>query len=256
MTKDDAANWRIVRRRIGWAGHLLFGFLIYVESGHAFAENPVWSGETGFAAAYSRTGYVTKSVTMDGEFQYRAPTYRITGDWNAWKESALLKDAPEARSHKYDMVFKYMRPILSSDNYLYFSPRFRGNSNGEYLRSSAIRIGGGREWRSGEGFSLFLEAGIGYRWVLVTGEGYINEKLKTISSKFRWAAGGGVVLKMAASHEESFREKYRTVETSIKQSLAKNFGVRYSLTYRRTFPFDSVDRNGELRTTLGFSYDY
>ena len=214
------------------------------------------AGEFNASLAYSRSAYVTKSNAADGEFTYQGDHYKLAGEFNGWQEAVRTSDSLQSRSSKYDLIGKYIRPIHDIANYFYFSPRFRGSTTGFFESSKALRLGLGREFFSDPNLSLSLEAGIGYRQAQLVSDETIDEQLSSFSTKLRWSPTPALVIKATFSHEQSDKEKYRTSEFSIKKNLIGNIGLRYSLTYRQTFPYDSLEPNGEMRTNVSLNYTF
>ena len=127
---------------------------------------------------------------------------------------------------------------------------------GFYQKAQSIRSGAGRKFGSSTALEYNIELGTGYREAMLAGQGEVSEILYIASIKGRWNASETVSVKLNWVNEWSSRESYTTLTLGVRNKLTDKLGLKYELLYRRAFPFDSQEKDGEWLSEVGLSYSF
>lgn len=216
-----------------------------------------WSGEVDGHYSFSQSSYTTRELSLGADVVLPLNHSELDGEFRFDREFIKLEGTPvEVNTDKYDASLKYKYFLDDSPYYAYVSPRIRYNRFGYYQRAQSVRGGGGRKF-GGEGpWELNLELGSGYREAHLSDGLAVSETLYTLTVKAHWTVSDSLSVKLNWVNERSNREAYRTVTLGLRNKLTDKLGLKYELLYRRAFPFDSVEKNGELLADVGLSYRF
>lgn len=236
----------------------VFAILLWGVATSAVAEEKrPWSGDLGFSFAYNRTSYVSRKLALEGDVTYKYNHNEMVSEALLDRQYALLPGTATAiTNYKYDANVKWKRYFTESPYYAYLSPRVRHNDSGFFRGAQSMRIGGGRKILLDEDrFEMTVELGAGYRFASLADQSQIREGLFTFSDKFTWEINSDLSLKLNLVHEQSAREKYRTTTLELKNKLSHNFGLKYQIMQKRTYPFDTTEPGGEVISSIGLDYE-
>jgi putative salt-induced outer membrane protein YdiY len=242
---------------------VLFVFAVVLAWGPASAvhatESPLdaWSGDVDGLYEFNKSEYTSSRLTLSIDVSYPMAGRALDGELRFDREYVKEQDnSTSIDKDKYDASLKYKEYLDDSSYYLYASPRMRHNRNGFYHSAQAVRTGLGRKL-GGEGdWVVNLELGSGYR-VAHTDQGEdISEVLYTVTVKATWAINERISLKFNGVQEQSRRETFRTMSLALRDKLTNKFGLKYEVFYRRSYPFDAFEKDGELSAEVGISYSF
>jgi putative salt-induced outer membrane protein YdiY len=226
----------------------------------AYATEPPlysWSGDIDGLYEFSKSEYTSRRLTASVDVSYPMVGRALDGELRFDREYVKEQDnSTSIDKDKYDASLKYKEYLDDSSYYLYVSPRMRHNRNGFYHSAQAIRSGFGRKL-GGEGhWVVNLELGSGYR-VAHTDQGEnVSEVLYTATVKTTWTISERISLKFNGVQEQSRRETFRTMSLALRDKLSNSFGLKYEVFYRRSYPFDAFEKDGELSAEIGISYSF
>ncbi len=247
------SSWRALAR--GKAAQLGLAGLLGCAGAHA--ELYVWSGDVDGHYAFAQATYTTREISLSSDLTLPLPHSELDGEFRFDREYIQIKGTPlEVNTDKYDAILKYKYFLDDTPYYLYVSPRMRYDRFGFYQKAQSIRSGAGRKFGSSTALEYNLELGTGYREAMLAGQGEVSEILYIASIKGRWNASETVSVKLNWVNEWSSRESYTTLTLGVRNKLTDKLGLKYELLYRRAFPFDSQEKDGEWLSEVGLSYSF
>jgi putative salt-induced outer membrane protein len=224
----------------------------------AFGANevPPWKGNVGFSFSENRTDYVSRKLTVNIDVTRTENQNETVSECSLDKQHFVIPgDTSRIETFRYDANVKWKHYYDDSPYYSYLSPRVRHNNTGYFTATQALRLGGGRKiLLDNDLFEMAVELGVGYRFATLADHSRINENLFTVSDKFTWAFTDELSLKLNFVHEQSAREKYRTVTLELVNKFTHNLGVKYQIVQKRTYPFESNSQSGEYTSSIGLDY--
>ncbi len=78
----------------------------------------------------------------------------------------------------------------------------------------------------------------------------------TLTTKLNWTISDTVGVRISLVHEQNRRESYRTIQASIKNKITESFGLKYELSYKCDYPFDTTTNGGETVADVGLTYSF
>lgn len=250
-------GWR--HRRCAWHG-LLVGTLALTGGNLAHAETPVHdklTGDIDGKYSYNKSEYTSRRLTLAADLAYPMPQRELDGELRFDREYIKEEGVPQAINRdRYDANVKFKQFFDDEPYYLYVSPRVRHNRFGYYQSAQAMRVGAGRKFGGDANWNVSLELGSGYRVAHAEDGDNISEVLYTTSVKASWDISEQLSLKFNGVQEQSRRETFRTMSLALRNKLTNHIGLKYELLYRRSFPFDSQEKDGELSAEFGVSYSF
>lgn len=215
------------------------------------------SGEIDGHYSFNRSSYTTRELSLAAEVAWPLVHSELDGEFRFDREFIKLSGTPvEVNTDKYDANLKYKYFLNDSPYYAYVSPRLRYNRFGYYRRAQSVRSGLGRKFGGEAPWEIDLELGTGYREARLADDEPISETLYTMTVKARWAVSDTLSIKLNWVNERSRREAYRTVTLGLRNKLTDKLGLKYEVLYRRAFPFESIEKDGELLAAVGLSYSF
>lgn len=249
-------------QRPGWrAGRgLLVGVLAMMACKAAQADAPIHNklaGDIDGQYSYNKSEYTSRRLTLAADLAYPMPQRELDGELRFDREYIKEEGAPQAINRdRYDASVKFKQFFDDEPYYGYVSPRVRHNRFGYYQSAQALRVGGGRKFGSDGSWHASLELGTGYRVAHAEDGDNVSEVLYTTSLKASWDISEQLSLKFNGVQEQSRRETFRTMGLALRNKLTNHIGLKYELLYRRSFPFDSQEKDGELSAEFGVSYSF
>ncbi len=249
----------------GWHGLLvvtyaLMGLIGLMGLGAAHAETPVQdklTGDVDGQYSYNKSEYTSRRLTLAADLAYPMPQRELDGELRFDREYIKEEGVPQAINRdRYDASVKFKQFFDDEPYYLYVSPRVRHNRFGYYQSAQAMRVGAGRKFGGDGNWNLSLELGSGYRVAHSEDDDNISEVLYTTSLKASWDITEQLSLKFNGVQEQSRRETFRTMSLALRNKLTNHIGLKYEVLYRRSFPFDSQEKDGELSADFGVSYSF
>ena len=236
----------------------VLGAAIWGASGVGAQEAPRGpSGEIDGHYSFNQSSYTTRELSLAADVAWPLAHSELDGEFRFDREFIKLEGTPvEVNTDKYDANLKYKYFLDDSPYYAYVSPRVRYNRFGYYQRAQSVRGGLGRKFGGEAPWEINLELGTGYREAHLSDDESISETLYTMTVKARWAVSDTLSIKLNWVNERSSREAYRTVTLGLRNKLTDKLGLKYEVLYRRAFPFDSVEKDGELLAEIGLSYSF
>ncbi|MGE5452325.1 MAG: DUF481 domain-containing protein [Acidobacteriota bacterium] len=229
-------------------------------SGCAWAADeapPGVTGEVDGHYSFNQASYTTRELSLAADVAWPVQHGELDGEFRFDREFIKLDGSPlEINTDKYDANIKYKYFLDDSPYYAYLSPRMRYNRFGYYQRAQSVRGGGGRKFGGSPQWEINLELGSGYREAHLSDDAAISETLYTMTVKARWAVSENLSLKFNWVNERSSREAYRTVTLGLRNKLTDKLGLKYEVLYRHTYPYDSLEKDGELQSEIGLSYSF
>ena len=223
----------------------------------AWAAEPVWSGDTSFSLSFNSSDVFSRRTSSDAELLRQQGDSETSFDLSFDREVVKVAgERPELNRDKYDVNVKFREFLADGASFLYLSPRLRHNANGYYVTAQALRVGVGRRWQASESTTLTLETGTGARHARIYSGGHEDEMLWTLAGRMSWKINPQVQLRLNVVHEQSNRERYRTLDAVLRTSLTEHLGLQVKASYSRGFPFSSTERTGEAELDLGVSYAF
>lgn len=215
------------------------------------------SGEIDGHYSFNQSSYTTRELSLAAEVVWPLTHSELDGEFRFDREFIKLEGTPvEVNTDKYDANLKYKYFLDDSPYYAYVSPRMRYNRFGYYQRAQSVRSGLGRKFGGEAPWEINVELGTGYREAHLANDESISETLYTMTVKARWAVSDTLSVKLNWVNERSSREAYRTVTLGLRNKLTDKLGLKYEVLYRRAFPFDSIEKDGELLAEVGLSYSF
>lgn len=207
--------------------------------------------------SYNKSEYTSRRLTLAADLAYAMPQRELDGelrfDREYIKEEGLT---PEINRDRYDASVKFKQFFDSTPYYAYVSPRVRHNRFGYYQDAQALRAGLGRRFGEGRDWMLNLEMGSGYRVAHAEDGDNVSEFLYTATVKASWDVTSQLSLKFNGVQEQSRRETFRTMALALRNKLTQHIALKYELLYRRSYPFDSRQKDGELSAEFGVGYTF
>lgn len=249
----------------GWHGLLVVTYALIaliglMDLGVAQAETPVQdklTGDVDGQYSYNKSEYTSRRLTLAADLAYPMPQRELDGELRFDREYIKEEGAPQAINRdRYDASVKFKQFFDDEPYYLYVSPRVRHNRFGYYQSAQAMRVGAGRKFGGDGNWNLSLELGSGYRVAHSEDDDNISEVLYTTSLKASWDITEQLSLKFNGVQEQSRRETFRTMSLALRNKLTNHIGLKYEVLYRRSFPFDSQEKDGELSADFGVSYSF
>lgn len=221
------------------------------------AVTPLSSGEIGLKFSLSQAGYVSRHFALDGNATRVLSNGEISGELHASKEYIRLENQPsEVNLNIYDANLKWLSLMKDPAGYFYVSPRIRHNRESYYQSAVALRLGVGRKLNPSPKFAMRVELGSGYREVSVRDGSELTEPLVTLTGKVNWTVSDSVGARFEMVEEQTRRETYRTIQTSIRNKLTDQFALKYELSYKRGYPFDANPGTNETTADVGLTYSF
>lgn len=227
----------------------------------AHADEPpkyhVWHGDVDGQFSYSKSEYSSRQLTLAADVSYLMPTRELDGE--LMFERAYVKEADSKASvdkDKYDASLKLKQFFDETPYYAYVSPRVRHNRFGYYQSAQAMRAGLGRKFGGDGVWVVNLELGSGYRVAHTEGGENVSEVLYTTTLKASWAVTETFSIRFNGVQEQSRRETFRTMSLGLRNKITNSIGLKYEVVYRRSYPFDAYDKDGELSADVGISYSF
>lgn len=219
--------------------------------------NHVLTGDLDGQYSYSKTDYTSRRLTLAADLAYPMPQKELDGDLRFDREYIKEEgNEPSLNRDRYDASLKFKQFFDDSPYYAYVSPRIRHNRFGYYQSAQALRVGGGRKFGGEGNWMVNLELGSGYRVAHSDDGENISEVLYTTALKATWDITDQLSLKFSGTQEQSRRETLRTMSLALRNKLTNHIGLKYEVLYRRSFPFDSLEKDGELSAEFGVSYAF
>jgi len=217
----------------------------------------VWRGDVDGQFSFSKSEYTSRQVTLDANVSYLLPGREFEGEMTF--ERAYIKEEGNRASldkDKYDANVKLRQYFEESPYYAYVSPRVRHNRFGYYQSAQALRTGLGRKFGGDGDWVVNLELGSGYRVARVEGGENVSEVLYTATLKTSWAISETLSLRFNGVQEQSRRETFRTMSLALRNKITRSIGLKYEVVYQRSYPFDALEKDGELSADFGISYSF
>lgn len=219
--------------------------------------NYVLSGDLDGQYSYSKSDYTSRRLSLAADLAYPMPNKELDGEARFDREYIKEEgNAPSLNRDRYDASVKYKHFYDDSPYYAFVSPRIRHNRFGYYQSAQALRFGGGRKFVGDSDWTVTLELGTGYRVAHAEDGENISEVLYTTSLKANWNINEQLSLKFNGTQEQSRRETFRTMSLALRNKLTNQIGLKYELLYRRSYPFDSLEKDGEVSAEFGVSYSF
>lgn len=240
------------------------GLMSMVPPGQARAEEPPhdpyyeFAGDIDGQYSYNKSEYVSRRLTLAADVSYPMPERELDGELRFDREY-VKEDAdtgPNINRDKYDASLKFKQFFDGSPYYAFVSPRVRHNRFGYYQSAQSLRAGLGRRFGEGSVWAINLELGSGYRVAHAEGGENISEVLYITTLKANWDINDRLSLKFNGVQEQSARETFRTMSLALRNKLTDHIGLKYEVLYRRSFPFDSQQKDGEIAAEFGVSYTF
>lgn len=239
---------------------LLVAVLGLLGCGIAHADAPVLNklaGDIDGQYSYNKSEYTSRRLTLAADLAYPMPQRELDGELRFDREYIKEEGTPQAINRdRYDASVKFKQFFDDEPYYVYVSPRVRHNRFGYYQSAQALRVGGGRKFGGDGSWHASLELGTGYRVAHAEDGDNVSEVLYTTSLKASWDISEQLSLKFNGVQEQSRRETFRTMGLALRNKLTNHIGLKYELLYRRSFPFDSQEKDGELSAEFGVSYSF
>lgn len=214
-----------------------------------------FSGDISFSYSSNRTSYHSDRLTAGLDLTYQQFAHELLTEIRIDREEIKLPDA-DARSvslEEYDASLKWKYFDRHKAHYLYASPRLRHNRFTYYKNSQAIRVGIGRRLLDAP-ISLDMEIGTGYRHAQGHDGEEVRQPLRTITMRFAYDFTQAVSARINLVSERAFQDHYTTVNASLTSPLLGRLHLKYEMSYRRIFPFDSGLLTSETSHNLGLAY--
>lgn len=236
---------------------LLFWLTLPLSYASAEGEDAPFDAELAARLSYSKSGYTTRRIRIDGDFNRMADHTESTVALRFDREyNRPAGGQAEISIDKYDVNGKIRQFWDDEGHFLYISPRMRHNRDGYYSRSRSLRAGLGKRYALEDRMKISAELGSGYREALLQDDTPVTEALRTLALSFQWEPSEDTRLKADWIDESSTRERYRTLELSLRHRLTNHLGLKYTIDYNRAYPFASTDDTSELDINFGISYRF
>lgn len=216
-----------------------------------------FSGDVDGQYSYNKSEYTSRRLTLAADVAYLMPQHELDGELRFDREYIKEADSPRSINRdRYDANIKLKQFFDDSPYYTYVSPRVRHNRFGYYQSAQALRAGVGRKFGGDDNWTVSAELGSGYR-VAHSEEGdNISEVLYTSSVKASWEISDQLSIKFNGAQEQSRRETFRTMSLALRNKLTNLIALKYEVLYRRSYPFDSKVKDGELSAEFGVGYSF
>ncbi|HEX5357596.1 MAG TPA: DUF481 domain-containing protein [Aquabacterium sp.] len=241
------------RRRV-WA------LTLVLLAGCAQAEevlDDTFKGDVDGQYSYNKSEYVSRRLTLAADVAYLMPQRELDGELRFDREYIKEADSPQSINRdRYDANVKFKQFFDGSPYYAYVSPRVRHNRFGYYQSAQALRAGVGRKFGGDGSWTASAEMGSGYRVAHAEDGDNVSEVLYTTSVKANWDITDQLSIKFNGVQEQSRRETFRTMGLALRNKLTNHIALKYEVLYRRSFPFDSKEKDGELSAEFGVGYSF
>lgn len=221
-------------------------------------EVPVIHVDLGLRIALSRGADVSRRYAADGDIEYRYTRSEVVTEFRLERE--YLREQGETdtsiNTDEYDANIKWKTWWVDNPFYTYWSPRVRYNRFGFFQSSQALRVGLGRRYVPRPGIELTVEAGTGVRWAHRQDGDGVFEGLSTLAAKVDADVTDTLGFKFNLVNERSTRENYRTVTAGLRNKLTDRIWLKYELSYRKSFPFDSAPSIADSNFDAGITYRF
>lgn len=215
------------------------------------------SGDVDGLYSYNKSEYTSRRLTLAADVVYAMPQRELDGELRFDREYVKEQDNPRAINRdRYDANLKFKQFFEASPYYAYVSPRVRHNRFGYYQSAQALRAGVGRKFGGQGDWTVSAELGSGYRVAHAEDGDNVSEVLYTTSVKANWDVTEQLSLKFNGVQEQSRRETFRTMGLALRNKLTNHIALKYEVLYRRSFPFDSKEKDGELSAEFGVGYSF
>lgn len=216
-----------------------------------------FSGDVDGQYSYNKSEYTARRLTLAADVVYLLPQRELDGELRFDREYIKEEDSPQAINRdRYDANIKFKQFFDDSPYYAYVSPRVRHNRFGYYQSAQALRAGAGRKFGGDGHWTVSAELGSGYRVAHSEDGDNISEVLYTSSVKASWEITDQLSIKFNGVQEQSRRETFRTMGLALRNKLTNHIALKYEVLYRRSYPFDSKEKDGELSAEFGVGYSF
>lgn len=221
------------------------------------AADDALSGDVDGQYSYNKSEYTRRRLTLAVDVAYLMPQRELDGELRFDREYIKEADSPQSINRdRYDANIKFKQFFDGSPYYAYVSPRVRHNRFGYYHSAQALRGGVGRKFGGDGNWTVSTELGSGYRVAHAEDGDNVSEVLYTTSLKASWDVTEQLSLKFNGVQEQSRRETFRTMGLALRNKLTNHIALKYEVLYRRSFPFDSKEKDGELSAEFGVGYSF
>lgn len=236
---------------------LLLCLALLAAEAHADMRDAPFDAEVAARFSYSKSGYTTRRIRVDADFNQMVDHTESTVALRFDREyNRPAGGQAEISIDKYDANGKIRQFWDDAGDFVYISPRMRHNRDGYYSRSRSLRAGLGKRYELEDRVLLSGELGSGYREARLQDDSTVTEALKTLALSFQWDPAEDTRVKLDWIDESSTRERYRTLELSLRHRLTNHLGLKYTLDYNRAYPFASTDNTSEMDMNIGISYRF
>lgn len=226
-------------------------------SAGAEASAETFSGDVDGQYSYNKSEYTSRRLTLAADVAYLMPQRELDGELRFDREYIKEENDPQAINRdRYDASIKFKQFFDDSPYYAYVSPRVRHNRFGYYQSAQALRAGLGRKFGGNGGWTVSAELGTGYRVAHSEDGDNISEVLYTSSVKANWDITDQLSIKFNGVQEQSRRETFRTMGLALRNKLTNHIALKYEVLYRRSYPFDSKEKDGALSAEFGVGYSF
>lgn len=217
---------------------------------------PVLSGDISTTFARNRTSYTSYHLSTALDLTYKLPGREVLTEARIDREDVRIPGSQDASvsTDEYDLSVKWKNFRPGSATYLYASPRLRYNRFSYYRNTQAIRLGVGRRIYSDDPLTLDLEIGTGYRFAQPVAGSAVRQTLSSVTTRFAYEFSRSLSMKINFSSEKAGLERYNNLVASLNTPLIGALGLKYEMSYRKIFPFDSGQLTTETSYNLALNY--